>query len=60
MNTKSRAAALSAGKVHVHGWVYKMETGDVFAYDVEQRQFLPITAVPESAVDKRSRPPAAI
>jgi carbonic anhydrase len=36
------AAALAAGTVRLHGWVYKVETGEVFAFDPEQRQFLPI------------------
>jgi carbonic anhydrase len=36
------AAALAAGTVRLHGWVYKVESGEVFAFDPEQRQFLPI------------------
>lgn len=36
------AAALSAGTLKVHGWVYKIETGEVFAYDADQAQFLPL------------------
>lgn len=38
------AAALSRGKLNLHGWVYKIETGEVFAYDPGQEQFLPLTA----------------
>jgi carbonic anhydrase len=38
----SVAAGLSAGTLHVHGWVYKIETGEVFAYDPEAEQFGPI------------------
>jgi len=38
------AAALSRGKLSLHGWVYKIETGEVFAYDPEQEQFLPLAA----------------
>jgi carbonic anhydrase len=35
----------------VHGWVYKFETGEVFAYDVDAHQFLPLsTEGSESAV----------
>ncbi|MBX9580063.1 MAG: carbonic anhydrase [Gemmataceae bacterium] len=36
------AAALAAGAVKLHGWVYKMETGQVFAYDPQAGQFLPL------------------
>lgn len=34
------AARLSAGKLRLHGWVYKIETGEVFGYDPDQCQFL--------------------
>lgn len=33
------AAALAAGELNLHAWVYEMETGEVFAYDPEARQF---------------------
>lgn len=36
----SVAVAIARGKVHLHGWVYKIETGEVFAFDPEQGQFL--------------------
>jgi carbonic anhydrase len=36
------AAALVAGAVQLHAWIYKIETGDVFAYDVETGQFHPV------------------
>lgn len=36
------AAALLRGEVKLHGWVYKLETGEVFNYDPEQGQFLPL------------------
>jgi len=36
----SVSAALRRGDVKLHGWVYKFETGEVFAYDPEQGQFL--------------------
>jgi carbonic anhydrase len=38
----SVAAALSRSSINLHGWVYKFETGQVFAFDPEQGQFLPI------------------
>lgn len=33
------AAALAAGELKLHAWVYKMETGEVFVYDPECGQF---------------------
>lgn len=33
------ASRLSQGKLKLHGWVYKIETGDVFGYDAETCQF---------------------
>lgn len=34
------SAALRRGDVKLHGWVYKIETGEVFEYIPEQGQFL--------------------
>lgn len=36
------AAALASGEMRLHGWVYKMETGEVFAYDAKTGQFSPL------------------
>jgi carbonic anhydrase len=36
------AAGVARGKVHLHGWVYRIETGEVFAYDPRAGQFVPI------------------
>lgn len=33
------ATALAAGELKIHAWVYKMETGQVFAYDPGNGQF---------------------
>ena len=38
----SVAAALARDELKLHGWVYKFETGDVFAFDPVQRQFVTI------------------
>jgi carbonic anhydrase len=38
----SVVAAMFRGDVKLHGWVYKFETGQVFAYDPEHGQFLSI------------------
>jgi carbonic anhydrase len=34
------AAAVGRGDLKLHGWVYKFETGEVFAYSPEQQQFV--------------------
>lgn len=34
---------LARGDLHLHGWVYKIETGEVFAYDVGNAQFVKLT-----------------
>lgn len=34
---------LARGDLHLHGWVYKIGTGEVFAYDVRSGQFLKLT-----------------
>ncbi len=41
----SVASALVRGDLKLHGWVYKIETGQVFAFDADERQFLPIERV---------------
>ena len=33
---------LAGGDLRLHAWVYKMETGQVFTYDPEPGQFLPV------------------
>lgn len=38
------AARLSRGKIHLHGWMYKIETGQVFAFDSDVKQFVPFVA----------------
>lgn len=38
------ADRLARGDLKLHGWVYKIETGEVFAYDPIREQFLPLTA----------------
>jgi carbonic anhydrase len=48
------AARVASGKLRLHGWVYKLETGQVFAYQPEQGQFLALHV----DVDGVRRPPA--
>jgi carbonic anhydrase len=54
----SVASRLVRGDLHLHGWVYKIETGDVFAYELEKEQFVPLAQYPyptsEAAVRRRT------
>jgi carbonic anhydrase len=50
------AARLSRGELTLHGWVYKIETGEVFGYQPESGQFLPLTGAPLPLVPERLRP----
>jgi carbonic anhydrase len=49
---------LVRGDLHLHGWVYKIETGDVFAYDFTSGQFVPLAQYQyepsEAAVRRRT------
>ena len=38
----SVAAAVGRGELKLHGWVYKFETGEVFAFDPDRAQFHPL------------------
>ena len=39
---RSVAAALGRKDLNLHGWVYKFETGQVFAYRPQDSQFVPV------------------
>lgn len=56
------AARLARGDLHLHGWVYKIETGEVFAFDPGEGQFVPLAAYhyPTSEAPARRRTAAAI
>ena len=49
---------LMRGDLHLHGWVYKIATGEVFAYDPESGQFVALAAYPyppaETGVRRRT------
>lgn len=47
----SVAAALAAGELKLHAWVYKLETGEVFAYDPKSGQFTPLVRGDGSVAD---------
>ena len=52
------ASRLVRGDLHLHGWVYKIETGEVFAYDSTEGQFVPLAEyeypASEAAVRRRT------
>lgn len=54
----SVASRLVRGDLHLHGWVYKIETGEVFAYDKTSGQFVPLAQYQyqpsEAAVRRRT------
>ena len=37
------AKAVASGALHLHGWVYKIETGEVFAFDPDRGQYGSVT-----------------
>lgn len=40
------AARIATGKLRLHAWVYKLTSGEVFAFDPEQHQFRPLLEAP--------------
>lgn len=40
------AAGVATGNLKLHGWVYKIETGEVFAFEPSTGQFAPVTDLP--------------
>jgi carbonic anhydrase len=44
------AAAIGRGSINLHGWVYEFETGQVFTFRPEERQFLPLESVIGDAI----------
>ena len=46
------AQRLASGKLQMSGWVFKIETGEVFTYDPHEGQFLPLQS-------RASQPPLA-
>ncbi len=51
----SVAAAMEKGALRLHGWVYKIQTGEVFAYDATQAQFVPLTDAGVAPLDEAHR-----
>lgn len=56
------ASRLVRGDLHLHGWVYKIETGEVFAFDPACGQFVPIAQYqyPRSEAGVRRRTASTI
>lgn len=50
------AGKIAKGELHLHGWVYKIETGEVFAYDVEQGQFVTLSQLPAPVLARITTP----
>jgi carbonic anhydrase len=55
----SVAAADARGEVKLHGWTYKFETAQVFAYDPHSGQFLPLEQLGEAPKPATHRTPPA-
>ncbi len=51
----SVATGLACGKLKLHAWVYKIETGEVFAYDPERGQFVPVAEARPGPVPPATR-----
>ena len=51
----SVAQAMDAGNLRVHGWVYKIQTGEVFAYDPHQAQFASLSGEALPILDEAHR-----
>jgi carbonic anhydrase len=51
------SSRLARGDLHIHGWVYKIETGEVFAYDLASGQFVPVAQYHHSPSQFESRRP---
>lgn len=49
------AEALDGGRLRIHGWVYKIQTGEIFAYDAEQAQFMALADAGIPPLDETHR-----
>lgn len=54
------AAGIASGKVQLYGWVYKIGTGEVFAYSPAEGQFLPLREVQHAPTTARNFLDAAL
>lgn len=51
------AERLDDGRIHMNGWVFKIQTGEVFDYDPSREEFVRIAAEGEPSAALSSRPP---
>ncbi|MEO1982249.1 MAG: carbonic anhydrase [Fuerstiella sp.] len=52
------AAAVGRGDLKLHGWVYEFETGDVFAFNPDMAQFVPLEEIDHATAEpNRTLPP---
>ncbi|MCA9788495.1 MAG: carbonic anhydrase [Cyanobacteria bacterium HKST-UBA06] len=49
------ASRLVKGDLNLHGWVYKIRTGEVYYYDRDESQFLPLEEAQVSASQQTNR-----
>ncbi|MEX0794469.1 MAG: carbonic anhydrase [Pirellulaceae bacterium] len=57
MTLPSVAALLAKGDLTLHGWVYKIGTGEVFAYDKGDDQFIPLEKYREPPIASAGHKP---
>jgi carbonic anhydrase len=50
----SVAVRLQRGDIALHAWVYKIETGDVFAYSQEEHRFAPLVVPSDLQADEET------
>lgn len=50
------AAALGRGELGLHGWVYKFESGQVFAFDPDEKQFALMEAAERGSLVTQGEP----
>lgn len=55
----SVAARLARGDLNLHAWVYKFQSGEVFAYEKSQGQFVSLKEAPNDSTSSRPRLVAA-
>ncbi len=51
----SVAAAMDRGDLRIHGWVYKIQTGEVYAFDAAQAEFVPLAEAGIKPLDEAHR-----
>jgi carbonic anhydrase len=49
------AVGLARGQLHLHAWVFQIDTGEVTAYDPEKGQYVPISRAPRPSSERVKR-----